>query len=94
MKKVFAAKITVEWGYESHALVLTPRNWARIVAGKPLAIRGKGYRYEGEFFWDYWEFDGGRDGALLVTYGKDGGTGFGGKLSDALIEEFEPELNK
>jgi hypothetical protein len=39
---------------------LTPRNWTKVRSGKPLHIRGKGYHYEGEFFWDYWSFEGGR----------------------------------
>ena len=84
-----ATRITVSWGYESHSIVLIPRNWSRVKNGKSLSIRGKGYPYEGEFFWDYWHFDGGLTGELIVTYGNDGGTGFIGNLSDSMIEEFE-----
>jgi hypothetical protein len=79
--------VTVEYGHELHSIRLTPRNWAKVKSGKPLRLRGKGYHYEGEFFWDYWTFAGGLDGELRVEYGKDGGTGFIGKLSDATIEE-------
>jgi len=50
-------------------------------------IRGKGYSYEGDFFWDYWSFAGGLDDDLEVTYGSDGGTGFIGKLRDAEVRE-------
>jgi len=50
---------------------LTPKNWRRVQSGKPLKIRGKGYRYEGEFS-GLLEFGGGVDGALVVTYGSDG----------------------
>lgn len=83
------ATITVEWGYELHSITLTARNWARVKAGKPLTIRGKGYSYEGQFFWDYWYFDGGMDGSLRVTYGDEGGEGFSGKLSEADIVEHD-----
>lgn len=66
---------------------MTPRNWARVKVGKPLRIRGNGYYHEGEFLWDYWDFAGGIDGRVLVEYGRDGGVGFDGHLSDAIIEE-------
>ncbi len=84
-----AAEIYVTWGYECHSIILTPRNWSKVKKGKPLSIRGKGYYYEGEFFWDYWTFAGGLDGILNVSYGNDGGGGWEGKLSDATINEFE-----
>jgi hypothetical protein len=82
------AKITVEWGYGLHSITLTPKNWARVKSGRQLSIRGKGYRYEGHFFWDRWSFGGGLGGSLEVTYGDDGGVGFTGILSDAMIEEW------
>ena len=51
------ATISVSWGNDvAVSIRLTPKNWAKIKAGKPLSIRGKGYRYEAEFFWDYWNF--------------------------------------
>jgi hypothetical protein len=85
------ARIIVEWGYECHAITLTARNWARIKAGKPLRIRGEGYWYEGDHFWDYWSFAGGLDGRLVVSYHS--GTeweadGWIGTLGDAEIETF------
>jgi hypothetical protein len=81
------ARITVEWGYERHTIVLTARNWSKVKRSHRFRIRGKGYYYEGEFFWDYWGFAGGSDGDLVVEYGNDGGTGFVGKLREATIEE-------
>ena len=81
------AKITVKWGYDLHSIILTPKNWAKIKSGKSLSIRGKGYWYEGECFWDRWSFGGGLGGSLEVTYGDDGGVGFTGMLSDAIVEE-------
>jgi hypothetical protein len=60
----------------------------KISKGERVTIRGKGYYYEGEFFWDIWDFSGGIDGELRVRYGspKDGdyGDGFVGKLRDAV----------
>jgi hypothetical protein len=89
-----AAEIFVSWGYEGHSIVLIPRNWLRVRRGHPLRIRGKGYGYEGEFFWDYWYFGGGLDGELTVSYGDDGGSGFVGILRDAKITEFDYEPQK
>jgi hypothetical protein len=83
------ATITVEWGYETHSVTLTERNWKRIKSGKECSLRGDGYHADGEFFWDYWVFGGGIDGELIVLYGDDGGEGFRGKLGDAVIEEHE-----
>jgi|GEM_PF-1775199 len=90
-----AAEITVEWGYEIHRIVLRPKNWARVKSGQALGIRGKGYWYKGDFYWDYWSFGGGLDGALTVEYARPGkdssdvGVGFDGRLSAAHIEEIE-----
>ena len=82
-----SATIWVEWGYEQHSITLTPRNWAAVKSGRSHSQRGKGYRYEGEFFWDYWSFEGGLDGKLEVYYGDDAAGGFLGKLRDADITE-------
>lgn len=88
-KSKLTATIKVEWGYESHSLTLTPRNWAAIKAGRAHSQRGAGYWYEGEFFWDYWKFLGGPDPRLEVGYGDDGGMGWEGDLSDADVVEHE-----
>ena len=81
------ATIAVEWGDERHEITLTSRNWQKVESGRSLRIRGKGYKYEGEFFWDYWTFAGGMKGGLLVEYGDDGGVGFDGSLWDADVHE-------
>ena len=88
---MLAATITVEWGYESHSITLTPRNWAKIKSGAPHRQRGKGYYCGPEFFWDYWVFGGGMDGDLTVDYGNDGGQGFVGKLRATEIQEHRPK---
>jgi hypothetical protein len=77
--KAGGARIAVEWGYDVHEVILTPRNWSRVKRGGSLGIRSAGHAEEW-FQWEYWNFAGGLDGDLVVTYGKDGGTGFIGKL--------------
>jgi hypothetical protein len=85
------ARISVEWGYEIHSIALTARNWARVKARNPLRIRGQGYWYEGEHFWDYWDFAGGVKGRLIVSYHQKTewyADGWYGELKDAEIEIF------
>ena len=82
------ARIVVTWGYDLHEVVLTARNWSRVKRGGSLSIRSAGYSECGPQ-WEYWNFAGGLDGDLVVEYGSDGGTGFIGTLSDAMIEEAE-----
>lgn len=85
-----AATITVEWGYESHQVTLTPEQWTAVMAGDAMCIDGPGYDYESQHFQDRWHFSGGYLGSLLVTYGTDGGSGVDCRLSDATIIEFLP----
>jgi hypothetical protein len=82
----------VNWGHDIKVgLAISKRNWSTIIRGNSLTVRGKGYRYEGQFFWDYWDFSHGIDGELIVRYGspRDGdyaAQGFVGTPRDALIE--------
>jgi hypothetical protein len=46
------AILSVYWPDDLHEVRLTPRNWSKVKAGKSLRLRGDGYYYEGEFFWD------------------------------------------
>lgn len=79
--------ITVGWGWDVEVSIeLNPDQWEEIEAGRPLQVRGKGFRYEGAFYQDYWYFAGGTEGDLRVQYGEDGGVGFEGKLSDDEVE--------
>ena len=86
----YSAEVTVEWDNEAHTLSISARNWAKIKRGRPVRLRGKGYRYEGKFFWDYWSFNTKAKSSLVVTYGDEGGEGFVGSLKDAtrIDEEF------
>jgi len=84
--KLGGAVVSVEWGYDLHEIVVSPRNWSRIKRGDKLRLRSRGYSECGAQ-WEYWSFEGGLEGRLLVEYGEDGGTGFDGLLKDADIEE-------
>jgi hypothetical protein len=86
MPKRYAATIHVEWGYDTHVVRLTARNWAKVKNGHSLRIRSSGFSAEG-FQWEYWNFSGGLDGNLVVEYGRGGGVGFTGRLTEATIEE-------
>ena len=73
MKQV-AATFVASWGNGKEVevqLELTPRNWSKLLRGKGLSIRGKGYGYEGDFFWDYWQFLGGLDDPLGAVDSRD-----------------------
>jgi hypothetical protein len=62
-----AAHLSASWGYDVKVdLQVSQRNWSKLSKGKKVTIRGKGYYYEAEFFWDYWDFLGGIDGRLEV----------------------------
>jgi hypothetical protein len=80
------AILSVEWGSDLHEIVVSPRNWARIKRGAKLRLRASGYSECGSQ-WEYWNFEGGLEGKLVVEYGEDSGTGFDGLLKDADIEE-------
>jgi hypothetical protein len=51
--------LSVKWGDEVIVdLYVSGRNWSKIIQGKNVALRGRGYRYDGD--------DGTRDGAEPV----------------------------
>ena len=91
-----SVRLAAAWGYDVDVeITLTPRNWAKVQAGQPFSLRGKGYDHEGQFFWDYWDFSGGPAGELIVRYGspKDGdysAQGWVGTVKEALCES-EPK---
>ena len=63
-----------------------PTQLARIKRGDKLRLRSRGFSDCGAQ-WEYWSFEVGLEGRLLVEYGEDGGTSFDGALKDADIEE-------
>jgi hypothetical protein len=49
-------------------LFLDPQNWQELLDGQSLTIDGNGYFYEGDHFFYTWNFEGGLDGELEITY--------------------------
>lgn len=86
-------KISVYWPDDWKSIILDEEQWQEILKGKPFSDSGEGYYYEGEKFSDYWEFGGGPDGKVYVTY-DGGGVGFDGVLSDCEIEVVSGKLRK
>lgn len=78
--------IGVEWGYELHTVTLSARRWTEIKNGAEFTATSKGW-YEGTEFDICWQFNGGRPGSLVVSYGDDGADGFDGSLADAVVAE-------
>ena len=80
-----AVRISVEYGYEMHSIMLPMKKWRRVVSGRALRVRGDRCFNEDGTFWDAWNFAGGLDGRVVVTYEKlrgsafDTGEGFAGK---------------
>lgn len=65
---------------------ISSSEWRNVKDGVNFRKKGRGYWYEGEFFQDYWGFNGDGPGSLIVWYGDDGGQGFVGQVDDAIIE--------
>jgi hypothetical protein len=59
--------------------------------GAPVEVDGPGYGYEGKDFSDFWYFEGGLDGELVVNYsdaeGDDSGCGWNNVLRAGTIVE-------
>jgi hypothetical protein len=88
------ASFRASWGRGDEVeveLQLTSRNWAKLLRGKGLSIRGKGYRYEGDWFWDYWKFGGGLDDLVEVFFGDihgiDSGAVFSAIARQAMVSD-------
>ncbi|ESQ73722.1 hypothetical protein [Asticcacaulis sp. AC402] len=96
---IHIARFCVSWadGDVSVELHVAKLNYGRLQRGEKVSIRGKGYTYEGDFFWDYWNFEAGLQGELTVNYGspKDGdysGEGWIGRAISALDPNFQKRV--
>jgi hypothetical protein len=78
-------RLMVVWGYEGHHIELAAGHWLNVLAGHSLERRGPNYGYEGKVFNTWWEFEGGLDGDLTVSYSNrhDSAIGFRQSLSNA-----------
>jgi hypothetical protein len=78
-------RLMVVWGYEGHHIELSAGHWLNVLAGHSHERRGPNYGYEGKVYSTRWEFDGGLDGDLTVSYSNrhDSAIGFRQNLSNA-----------
>lgn len=78
-------RLMVVWGYEGHHIELAAGHWLNVLAGHCLERRGPNYGYDGKVFNTWWEFEGGLDGDLTVSYSNrhDSAIGFRQSLSNA-----------
>ena len=60
------ARITVDYGYDLHSLVLSFRTFRRIQAGAVLTLRGQGFFVEGVKEADSWSFNATSPGSIRV----------------------------
>jgi hypothetical protein len=84
------ATITVREGSRTHSVNLTADDWKAVIAGRPLCVKADEYVYEGESFWDYWDFNSKSAGSLLVEYGDDADASFEGNLDDEHVDVHRP----
>lgn len=75
------ARITVDYGYDLHSLVLSFRTFRRIQAGAVLTIRGQGFFVEGVKETDSWTFNASSPGSIRVET-DEGREVFEGNLGD------------
>ncbi|MHA8090432.1 hypothetical protein U8593_09035 [Aquirufa antheringensis] len=85
MEKVI---LSVYWPDEWKSIEIDSSEWRKIKLGKAYSDFGKGFRYEGVKFNDFWEFNNESKGSIVVSY-DDGGVGFEGTISECEIEEIE-----
>ena len=82
-KPIRSVEVCVSWGNEQYKCPMSEKTWHRIVKGK-LVRRIEHYHYEGKKYKSEWLFNSESMSSLVVNY-EDGGVGFDGVISDALI---------
>ena len=80
-------RLVVTWGYEGHHIELAAGHWLNVLAGHCLDRRGLNYGYEGKVFRTWWEFEGGLQGNLTVSYSNrhESAIGFRARLNNASV---------
>ena len=76
-------EVRVEWGYDSHSILVPMRDWVEIAGGGSYSDE-EPYAYEGKRFTARWSILGAGKDSLHVTY-DDGGEGYRGALAGASI---------
>ncbi len=74
-------RVTVDYGYDLHTIIIEEAVFARIQAGQPVVVEGQGFPVEGVMEQDQWAFNGGSLGAVHVVT-DEGREVFEGDLED------------
>lgn len=64
-------RVTVSYGYDIHSIYFSGRTYARIKAGKPISLKGQGFRWDDVPDQDYWHFN--KSSADSIYVNTDGG---------------------
>lgn len=76
-----ASRITVNYSFDFHSVLLSPRTLRRILAGAVLTLRGQGFFVEGVKEKDSWSFNATSPGSIRVET-DEGREVFEGHLGD------------
>ena len=91
-KKRFSSKkkytITVNYGYDTHSIVVSQRQLDVIQSGESTSIEGQGFWIEGTETQDVWNFNFSDTGSMEVD-GEDGRQIYIGKLNSASISDIK-----
>lgn len=79
-------RITVDYGYDTHSVIVSQREMDQINQAEPMTISGQGFSVEGKMTQDHWDFNCTDDFSLTVD-GEDGRQIFIGKLTEAYISK-------
>jgi ABC-type Zn uptake system ZnuABC Zn-binding protein ZnuA len=87
-KKITARKfkITVNYGYDVHSIIVNQKEMEKIRSGEALTVQGQGFDIEGDTEMDDWSFHCNRPNSLEVEC-ENGHQVFDGDLTDAIISE-------
>lgn len=80
--------ITVDYGYDTHSVIVSQRVMDQINQAEPITILGQGFSVEGKMTQDHWNFNCTDDFSMTVD-GEDGRQIYIGKLSAAYISKLK-----
>lgn len=84
-------KITVDYGYDVHSIIVNQKDMEKIRNGETVTVQGQGFAIEGDTQLDDWSFHSTRPNSLEVMC-DDGHEVFVGDLTDARISEIRREI--
>lgn len=79
-------KITVNYGYDVHSIIVNQADMDKIKNGEAVTVKGQGVDIEGDTEMDDWSFHCSRPNSLEVQC-EDGHQVFDGDLKDTIINE-------